>query len=172
MSQLHIHLIPINTAEQVSLKSELRSHQIFFAIFGGTFLLASLLSFVFIPFATLIRYSVTGIFFAFFAGFLVLYISQARRISRNLNDGRSLLYSGIITHKEEGLGEDGQFHRLWIGDRAFEVAPFVFSDVNTGQFLAVREWHGSGDYIEHTTDQGYAATLMQRGSEQSAGDKI
>jgi len=159
---VEIHIIPASPAELSALHAEKRSYQTFFMIFGGIFALSALIALWPYNQISRMQWSVFGVCLLFFTGFFLLYLHQLKGVRQNLSDTNSIMYSGWVTRKEELTGSEGGDYRIYIEDRPFDVAALVYHDIHTGDFLAVREWRSTGEYIEHTTDRGYAEALRKR----------
>lgn len=155
-------IIPANAAERQELALEKKAQFFFFALFGGGCGLAALITawpFHGISEYRWIAFSTLGCFFAAFAA---LYLYQSWTLRKNIASAKSLAYVGHITRKERDDDQEPINFRIWIEDRPFEVGEEVYEEVSIGDLLAVREWIGSGDYIEHTLNPQRIAELEKR----------
>lgn len=155
-------IIPANAAERRELALEKKAQFFFFALFGGGCGLAALITAW--PFQGISEYRwiAFSTLCCFFAGFAALFIYQSLSLRKNIANAKSLMYVGHITRKERDDDHEPIDFRIYIEDRPFEVGEEVYEEVNIGDLLAVREWLGSGDYIEHTTDKRRIAELEAR----------
>jgi hypothetical protein len=158
-------IIPANAAERRELVTEEKAQFFFFALFGGGCGIAALITAW--PFHGLseYRFIAVSVLCCFFAAFAALYIYQSLRLKKNIAAAKTLMYVGHITRKERDDDHEPIDFRIWIEDRPFEVGEEVFEEVKIGDLLAVREWLGSGDYIEHTLDARRIAELEKRATE-------
>ncbi len=158
-------IVPASAEERSGLLLEKKAQFFFFALFGGGFGIAAVATAW--PFRGLSEYRFIAVcvLLCFFAGFAALYIYQAIGVKKNLANAQTLVYVGRITRKERDDSHEPIDFRIWIEDRAFEVGEDVYDEVRVGDLLAVREWLGSGDYIEHTLDARRIAELEKRATE-------
>ncbi len=155
-------IIPANAAERRELATEKKAQFIFFAFFGGGCAVAAIITAW--PFRDLSshRFLAACTLACFFTGFAALYVYQTLRVRKDLSNAKSLMYVGQIMRKERDDDHEPIRFRIWIEERPFEVGEEVYEEVKIGDLLAVREWLGSGDYIEHTLDARRIAELEKR----------
>lgn len=155
-------IIPASEAERLELAIENKAQFFFFALFGGGCAIAAAVTAW--PFHGLSEYRIiaVSVLCCFFSAFAALYVYQTLRLKKNIAAAKTLMYVGRITRKERDDEHEPIDFRIWIEDRPFEVGKEVFAEVKIGDLLAVREWLGSGDYIEHTLDERRIAELEKR----------
>lgn len=152
-------IIPADAAEKRELAAEGKSQLLFFILFGGGCSLAAVITAW--PFSRIdsFRLMALGVLCSFSGVFAVLFVYQSWRLHRNFSNAKSRMYVGYVTKKDK---TNAMNCKIWIGDRAFEVTEFIVDEVKIGDYLAVREWMGSGDYIEHTLDKKRIEALERR----------
>ncbi|MBS0617916.1 MAG: hypothetical protein JSR44_06980 [Spirochaetes bacterium] len=162
MPRITTQLIAISANEIKSLLAELRAYRLFFSLAAIIFSSTTFFFAWYFVSAASIRATLSAIAIAACIFCVIFYGRQRRRIRTILSDGYSLLYAGIVTHKEELNTESERQWRLWIDNRAFDVAEFVYGDVTIGDFLSVREWNATHEYIEHSLDPNYVYIVTAR----------
>lgn len=158
-------IIPASEAERRELAIEGQAQFFFFALFGGGCALAAVITAW--PFHGISEYRFIAVctLCCFFAAFAALYIYQTLRLKRNIATAKTLMYVGRITRKQRDDDHEPNEFKIWIEDRPFDIGEEVYDEVRIGDLLAVREWLGSGDYIEHTLDTRRIADLEKRATE-------
>jgi len=162
MPRITTQLIAISAAEKLSLHAELRAYRLFFALASIIFSSTTCFFAWYFASSAYIRGSLAAIAVLVCILCGVFYWRQRRRIRAIIQDGHSLLYAGDVTHKEELSTDKQRQFRIWIENRAFDVAEFVYGDVKIGDFLAVREWNTTHEYIEHSLDPNYVNIITSR----------